>query len=141
MTLPPPFARAARIRGPPTECLPRSRSGPIVHGKRAAGVRPAFYEACQCTSTDLPSSPRFGLDHDLAFKATLSPPEWRDGSDNDGDGLTDYRDDQGCASDEDYSEAPSAPQCSDGLDDNSDGEDELPRRPRLYVGQRRLRVS
>lgn len=58
------------------------------------------------------------------------PPQCRDGIDNDGDGLTDFPADPGCANADDNAEAPNPPpppppppavQCSDGIDNDGDG--------------------
>lgn len=45
-------------------------------------------------------------------------PQCRDGFDNDGDGLTDYPDDPGCAGSDASNESPA---CNDGIDNDGDG--------------------
>ncbi len=54
--------------------------------------------------------------------------ECSDGADNDGDGLTDFPDDQGCtdADDDDESGGGGTPACSDGADNDGDGLTDFP---------------
>ena len=54
----------------------------------------------------------------------ISNPQCNDGSDNDGDGWTDYPNDPGCSSSTDNSESPN-PQCSDLVDNDGDGNVDL----------------
>ena len=78
-----------------------------------------------------PNEPEPGqLGEDVVVTATEEPPpQCDDRTDNDGDGGTDYPDDQGCESFEDDSESPNPPQCSDRLDNDSDGKTNHPDDP------------
>ena len=58
----------------------------------------------------------------ILAQAYLVDPRCSDGTDNDGDGETDYPGDQGCADADDVTEDPDAPQCSDRLDNDGDGQ-------------------
>lgn len=56
----------------------------------------------------------------------VPPPECADGSDNDGDGLSDYPDDLGCGG---PTYAKENPQCNDGIDNDGDGLIDYPSDP------------
>jgi len=74
----------------------------------------------------------------VEFADTTPTPQCSDGLDNDGDGLTDFPEDQGCtdAQDDETDTTPTPtptptpqPQCSDGVDNDSDGETDFPNDP------------
>ena len=73
---------------------------------------------------------------DCAPQGPVEPPpaaQCSDGIDNDGDGLTDFPADPGCANADDNDEAnappPPAAQCSDGIDNDGDGLTDFPADP------------
>ena len=66
--------------------------------------------------------------------AVVDRPDCNDGLDEDGDGLTDYPADRGCASATDSSERSSSLVCDNGLDDDGDGLIDFPGDPGCLIG-------
>lgn len=63
-------------------------------------------------------------------------PQCSDGIDNDGDGMVDFPDDLGCASENGSNEgAAPSPQCSDGRDNDNDGKIDFPNDPGCLLPQ------
>lgn len=59
-----------------------------------------------------------------------------DGTDNDGDGTTDFPDDLGCQdAADDTEDSPASPQCGDGRDNDSDGKVDYPDDPGCVIPQ------
>ena len=95
---------------------------------RIFGEEPSFERPYTRPSPNEPQPGQLG--EDVVVEATEEPPpQCDDRTDNDGDGGTDYPDDQGCESFEDNSESPNASQCSDRLDNDSDGKTNYPDDP------------
>lgn len=66
--------------------------------------------------------------------AVVDQPDCDDGLDEDGDGLTDFPDDLGCASAVDASERSDSFVCDNGIDDDLDGLTDFPSDPGCVVG-------
>ncbi len=66
--------------------------------------------------------------------AVVNRPDCNDGLDEDGDGLTDFPADLGCASASDTSERTSSLVCDNGMDDDGDGLIDYPSDPGCAIG-------
>lgn len=82
-----------------------------------------------CDSTDTIFTCDSG--YTCASSGLCEPTACNDGADNDGDGLTDFPEEPGCANENDTNETDSCPgsgcpQCSDGLDNDGDGAEDWP---------------
>lgn len=106
-----------------------------IHGVRMTldvRVEGGEQDGTQSLATDVELRNRGGM----ALSAVNPPPVaiCADGTDNDGDGKTDYPSDPGCsiATDSDETDevtAPSAAACSDGADNDGDGKTDYPNDP------------